>query len=222
MSTVLHYPEQETRLRKRAKKVKNVQDPKVIMTIQELKRLAHAFEAENPGIRCEGLAATQIGVSLAIAILRATDEMVPPQFIGTGVFARSHSQDESTGAVVLGGGPEYEVTKVNPAWEEFKARELLYDPWHVLINPKVIRVEDMQEVHEGCLSIPGVGCKVIRPEKVVFEYTLPNGKGSGQKLAQGFSAAAVCHEVEHLNGMLMVDNSIDTQTLSADVKGKTL
>lgn len=76
-----------------------------------------------------------------------------------------------------------------------------------LINPRIIKEKGKQEVEEGCLSFPNQYAKMIRPEEIVAEAL--NEKGEKIKIkAKGLLAQAICHEVEHLEGILFVDNMI--------------
>lgn len=76
-----------------------------------------------------------------------------------------------------------------------------------LINPRVVKAKGKQEVEEGCLSFPNQYAKMIRPEEIVAEAL--NEKGEKVKIkAKGLLAQAICHEVDHLEGVLFVDNMI--------------
>ena len=73
-----------------------------------------------------------------------------------------------------------------------------------LINPVVESAEGEQEGEEGCLSFPGIFTKVRRANKVTVrafdEY------GNERVLsAEGFVARAFLHEIDHLNGRLLID-----------------
>lgn len=73
-----------------------------------------------------------------------------------------------------------------------------------MINPKIISKNGEIEDIEGCLSVPGYSGNVIRPEKVVCNYT--NEKNENVKLeASDFLARAICHELDHLDGVLYTD-----------------
>lgn len=75
---------------------------------------------------------------------------------------------------------------------------------YVLINPKVIDSKGTQESEEGCLSFPGIYANVLRPEWVKIEAQ--NEKGEVQVLeAEGYTARAFLHEMDHLNGKLFID-----------------
>ena len=75
----------------------------------------------------------------------------------------------------------------------------------VMINPVILESIGSQIGPEGCLSIPGVTEEVERPYEVKVEYL--NLEGKKQILTgQDFLARAICHEVEHLDGILFIDN----------------
>ena len=73
-----------------------------------------------------------------------------------------------------------------------------------LVNPVILKTKGKQEVEEGCLSFPNQYAKVVRPEETVAEAL--NEKGEKIKIkAKGLLAQAICHEIDHLNGILFVD-----------------
>lgn len=76
-----------------------------------------------------------------------------------------------------------------------------------LVNPVILKTKGKQEVEEGCLSFPNQYAKMIRPEEVVVEALNENGEKVKIK-AKGLLAQALCHEVDHLEGILFVDNMI--------------
>lgn len=76
-----------------------------------------------------------------------------------------------------------------------------------LINPKILKTKGTQEVEEGCLSFPNQYAKMIRPEEVTAEAL--NEKGEKIKIkAKGLLAQAISHELDHLDGILFVDNML--------------
>ena len=77
----------------------------------------------------------------------------------------------------------------------------------VLINPKIVKTKGEQEVDEGCLSFPNQYAKIIRPKEVVVEALNENGK-KVKIVAKDLLAQALSHEIDHLNGVLFVDNMI--------------
>ena len=76
-----------------------------------------------------------------------------------------------------------------------------------LVNPVILKTKGKQEVEEGCLSFPNQYAKMIRPEEVTVEAL--NEKGEKIKVkGKGLLAQALCHEIDHLDGILFVDNMI--------------
>ena len=73
-----------------------------------------------------------------------------------------------------------------------------------LINPEIISVKGEQTGPEGCLSVKGKQGTVTRPNKVKVEYRDRMGK-KHKLTAEGFFARAVCHELDHLDGILYTD-----------------
>lgn len=74
----------------------------------------------------------------------------------------------------------------------------------VLINPEIIEREGEQREYEGCLSVPGKSAYVIRPERVVFR-AYDEDMNQFESEAEGLLARAVCHELDHLDGIMYVD-----------------
>ena len=76
-----------------------------------------------------------------------------------------------------------------------------------LVNPKIVKAKGKQEVEEGCLSFPNEYAKLIRPREVVVEAL--NEKGKKVKIVgKDLLAQALAHEIDHLNGILFVDNML--------------
>ncbi len=74
----------------------------------------------------------------------------------------------------------------------------------VLINPKIVKSKGEQEVKEGCLSFPNKFALLIRPKDVVAKGLNLEGKEVTIK-ATDLLAEALCHEIDHLDGILFVD-----------------
>ena len=73
------------------------------------------------------------------------------------------------------------------------------------INPKIISFSGTQTGQEGCLSIPGKQCNVTRPNKVTVEFFDRFGNPI-TLTATDFMARAICHENDHLDGILYIDH----------------
>ena len=94
---------------------------------------------------------------------------------------------------------------------EKRGRELLQ-----LINPEIVETEGSMVNAEGCLSIPGRRGTVERPERVVVHAL--NRKGQMiEVVGTGFLAMALCHEIDHLDGILYTDKMIEDVTDREDV-----
>ena len=80
-----------------------------------------------------------------------------------------------------------------------------------LVNPEIYYVKGEQTGPEGCLSVKGKQGIVTRPEKVKVVYR--DRYGRKHKLtAEGFCARAVCHELDHLDGILYTDRAEKVET----------
>ena len=73
-----------------------------------------------------------------------------------------------------------------------------------MINPVLVDEEGCQTGLEGCLSLPEVTGKVTRPEKVKVEFMDMDGQMQVLE-GEGMLARAICHEIDHLNGILFTD-----------------
>ena len=76
-----------------------------------------------------------------------------------------------------------------------------------LVNPKIVRAKGKQEVEEGCLRCPNEYANLLRAREVVVEAL--NEKGEKVKIVgKDLLAQALAHEIDHLNGILFVDNML--------------
>ncbi len=73
-----------------------------------------------------------------------------------------------------------------------------------MINPEILNTEDEQIEVEGCLSVPGKYGRVKRPARVKVKYQDRNGNDI-TKSAEELEAVVICHETDHLNGILFTD-----------------
>ncbi len=73
-----------------------------------------------------------------------------------------------------------------------------------LINPEILETEGTQKVTEGCLSVPGKWGKLERPRKVKVKALNEEGK-EFIITGEGDLAKCLCHEIDHLNGILFID-----------------
>ncbi|MBF0483162.1 MAG: peptide deformylase [Candidatus Omnitrophica bacterium] len=74
----------------------------------------------------------------------------------------------------------------------------------VFINPEIVSKEGKCDFDEGCLSVPGKLVKISRPEKVRVKFYDDQAIYQERTLA-GLTARAIQHEIDHLNGRLILD-----------------
>lgn len=75
-----------------------------------------------------------------------------------------------------------------------------------MINPEIIEEsEETVALDEGCLSLPKIHEKVIRPENITVKYLNENFEEVEEEL-EGFAARVVQHELSHLDGDLFIDH----------------
>ncbi len=74
----------------------------------------------------------------------------------------------------------------------------------VLINPCIVEHEGAEVDVEGCLSLPGITEKVERPTRIVVEAVHKTGEPFSVE-AEDWLARAICHELDHLDGVLFTD-----------------
>jgi peptide deformylase len=76
---------------------------------------------------------------------------------------------------------------------------------YVMINPHLVQVSDELNVHEeGCLSMPDVRTEIERPAKVTVRFLDRAGKQQ-ELAADGLLATCIQHEMDHLDGKLLID-----------------
>jgi len=76
----------------------------------------------------------------------------------------------------------------------------------VFINPEIIRQEGSQRGEEGCLSVPGMVGTVERPATVKLKALDIEGNERTYEFSD-FAAVVICHENDHLNGVLYTDKA---------------
>ena len=90
------------------------------------------------------------------------------------------------------------------------------DERFVLINPVILESEGKDTAEEGCLSIPDIYADVTRPAKIIVE-TLNEAGESYRIEADGLTARAIQHEMDHLDGTLLIER-LDHDTRKAALK----
>jgi peptide deformylase len=75
----------------------------------------------------------------------------------------------------------------------------------ILVNPELTpTTHNISSSEEGCLSVPKIYAKVLRPEKVMLSAEMIDGTALNIECG-GFLARALQHECDHLNGILFPD-----------------
>lgn len=102
--------------------------------------------------------------------------------------------------------PQIGVTKrvivIDISWKEAEKPKKLYQ----LVNPKIIHREGNIEWEEGCLSIPGFAQIMERAQKVKVEAL--DKKGNFITIeAQDLLAVCLQHEIDHIDGKLIIDKA---------------
>lgn len=121
------------------------------------------------------------------AVLRLADDMLETMYAAPGIGLAAIQVAVPKRLVVVDVGDE-------------EARAPL-----CLINPEIVRFGDSRGVHEeGCLSIPDVHVEIERPTALTVRYIDRAGKQQ-QLEAEGLLATAIQHELDHLNGKLIID-----------------
>lgn len=78
------------------------------------------------------------------------------------------------------------------------------------INPEIVDAEGEVIGEEGCLSVPGQSGCVARPERITVRALDRHGKPFELK-AEGILAICICHENDHLNGVLFIDKIVEQE-----------
>lgn len=79
-----------------------------------------------------------------------------------------------------------------------------YENPYVLINPVIVERDGEQTGDEGCLSLPGKAATVTRPNHVICKCLNENME-EVEIEGEGLLARAICHELDHLDGILYKD-----------------
>lgn len=87
-----------------------------------------------------------------------------------------------------------------------------------LVNPVIIGSSGVQECMEGCLSFPGSFVKTIRPQKVTVEALDEFGRTIMIE-GEDEMAKCFCHELEHLDGKIFLDQAVDPECVETGAEG---
>lgn len=82
------------------------------------------------------------------------------------------------------------------------------DEVYFMINPEILEEEGSQSGEEGCLSVPGLVGTVERPQKIKIKAQDLDGNWNEYEF-EDFHARVMCHEYDHLDGILYTDKAVD-------------
>jgi peptide deformylase len=90
---------------------------------------------------------------------------------------------------------------------------------YTLINPKIIEHHGITSESEGCLSFPNITTFIKRHEQIKVSYINPDNHKKFVEL-DGFAARAFQHEIDHLNGVLIIDrvSSLKKRILKREIQ----
>jgi len=134
---------------------------------------------DPPGV---GLAANQVGLGLSIFIIRPTEKAKTKVFINPKIVKIGQSQSKSVKSVT-------NSTDSTDSTDSTKKKR------------KRVKLE-------GCLSIPRIWGPVKRTDRVLLNYQDQTGK-KYLKWFTGFEATIIQHEIDHLNGVVFTQRSIE-------------
>ncbi|MCD7766439.1 MAG: peptide deformylase [Lachnospiraceae bacterium] len=133
-----------------------------------------------------GLAAPQVGVLKRIVVIDVSGAEEETENESAGVNADANANADANGS----GANESTVTNSGGPY--------------VLINPEILETAGEQTGQEGCLSLPGQAGNVTRPEYVKVKALDENMKEFVLE-GRGLLARAICHECDHLEGIMYVE-----------------
>ncbi len=91
---------------------------------------------------------------------------------------------------------------MDATWKDAKPTPMAF------VNPEILwRSDAMQVNEEGCLSIPNRPVEVTRPARIEVMWLDETG-AQRRGAFDGFEAACICHETDHLNGVLILDHEV--------------
>lgn len=79
---------------------------------------------------------------------------------------------------------------------------------YYMVDPEIYEMEGEEEDEEGCLSVPGLLGMVPRPSRIRIRAKGINGEEQDYEF-EGFEARIMCHEYDHLNGILYIDKATE-------------
>jgi peptide deformylase len=125
--------------------------------------------------------------NISTEVRRVGEDMVETMHASRGIGLAANQIGVSLRIITLEVGPEKETLPL------------------VLINPEIVKAASEEIAEEGCLSLPGYYETVRRARQVVVKAVTLEGKEFRME-CEGLLARAFQHEIDHLNGILLVDH----------------
>lgn len=125
-------------------------------------------------------------------IVKLLDDMAETMYAAPGVGLAAPQVGASLRCIVVDTGIEQPDGTVNPNLVQF-------------INPEITKAEGEIEWEEGCLSVPEFTIRTKRAAKVFVKALDKHGRPIEIE-AEGLFAVAIQHEIDHLDGKLIIDN----------------
>lgn len=90
-----------------------------------------------------------------------------------------------------------------------------------LANPEILQKEGEYQLEEGCLSLPEIQVNIARSQSIFVRGLNPEGKEVQHELSD-LMARVIQHEIDHLNGVLIIDYASATEKIFLRRKLKEL
>lgn len=88
----------------------------------------------------------------------------------------------------------------------------------LIVNPVITARAGSEMGREGCLSLPDITASVRRAKRITFRGLFLDGR-SFETVTLGFEARAVQHEIDHLDGILLLDRAASPKEIFERVTG---
>ena len=96
------------------------------------------------------------------------------------------------------------------------------DEAHIFINSEIVKKHGEEGTfQEGCLSLPGISLDVLRPERVTLKYQTQDQEWHEDEF-DGLLSRAIQHEMDHLNGILIIDHVSEVERIQYQTELKEL
>jgi peptide deformylase len=139
------------------------------------------LEHPDPRLRTRAAPVATVDAS----VVRLVDDLLETLYAGSGIGLAATQVDVHRQVVVM----DVSATRRDP---------------QVFINPQVLSAEAPGIVEESCLSVPGVVARVRRATRLRVRHLDRNGQ-SAERTLEMLPAVCLQHEMDHLQGMLLLD-----------------